>query len=331
MTIYTAVQPTGELHLGNYLGAILPFIKMANERSDVPSFMAIADIHATTLPYKAKELKASCLSMARMLIACGLTDNTVLYRQSALPGHFMLSKIIEHMSTMGDLGRMTQFKSKGGEDSESIPLGLFTYPCLMASDIMLFGSHYVPVGDDQTQHLEFACKMIRKFNKKMKPDIDFRIPQAIKVEGASRIMSLSDPLKKMSKSDPVQTGVIYLTDDRMTVERKIKKAKSGSGYIPDTLENLDDIEYRAMDNLFNLLSFFSGESVQELIKVFADCGNMALKDALSTSINQHLDPIRQKASALSDHDVEEILKEGANKALERSTPYLNRAMSAAGF
>lgn len=330
--IFSGIQPSGVLHLGNYIGAIKQFVELQDKADD--AIFCVVDLHAITVPQDPKELQKNILSVAAMYIACGIEpEKSTIFVQSDRPEHSELAVILNCFTTFGELKRMTQFKDKsqryilkekidGKEISRKIisqeeyeefkqnkvNVGLFDYPVLMAADILLYQTTDVPVGDDQKQHLEITRNIAERINNKF--GNLFVVPNPlIKKEGA-RIMGLDDPKTKMSKSASSALNYIALTDDADTIKNKIKKAVTDSGS-----EIKSGADKPALTNLLTIYSEISGKSVSELEKEFEGKGYGEFKDALAEEIIKFLSPIQQKYNALmSEPDkLRQILQDGAKK------------------
>jgi tryptophanyl-tRNA synthetase len=309
-TVFSGIQPTGKLTIGNYLGAITKWVKMQDEYSNC--VYCIVDLHAITVPQDPKALREACGNNLAMYIACGISpEKSIIFTQSAVSHHAELGWILGCSTPLGWLNRMTQFKDKAGKDKEKACLGLYAYPTLMAADILLYNTTHVPVGDDQTQHLELARDIAGAFNRQYNVDY-FKEPLAVYSGVATRVMSLRDGTKKMSKSDESDYSRINLTDDADLIVQKIKKAKTdaivGITYEP---ESRPDIA-----NLINIYSAFTGEKVEVVAAKLQDYTNAQLKDELAQVIIQGLTPIQKEYQVIiSDKaQVHKLAQEGAAKA-----------------
>ena len=282
MRVVSGIQPTGSLHLGNYLGAIRNWVQMQQDiAGDCLYFLA--DLHAISLPHDPKELAANTREMAAALVACGIdTDRSILFNQARVPAHAELQWLLNGTARMGWLNRMTQFKDKSGKNREGASIALFTYPVLQAADVLLYQATHVPVGDDQKQHLELARDIAQKFNNDFASEDApvFTLPDPIiPKSGAARIMSLRDGSAKMSKSDPSDMSRINLTDDADIILQKVKKAKTDPEPLPSDAKGL---EGRAeAQNLVGIYASLSGESVDAVLARFGGQGFGALKPALA--------------------------------------------------
>src|SRR6476620_3242347 len=268
MRVVSGIQPTGDLHLGNLLGAILRWVRMQDEAE---CLIFLADLHALTVDVDPAKLSASIREMAAALIASGIDPNKVtLFRQSAVPAHAELSWILQGTARMGWLNRMTQWKDKAGKNKEGASVGLFTYPVLQAADILLYRATHVPVGEDQKQHIELTRDIALKFNTDF--DVDLFVPPEPYIGGgtAARVMSLRDGQSKMSKSDPSDMSRIHLTDSDELISQKIRKAKTDAEPLPDNPEALDGRP--EAKNLVGIYAAITGETVDQVLGRFAGQG-----------------------------------------------------------
>jgi tryptophanyl-tRNA synthetase len=307
--IFSGIQPSGILHLGNYLGAIKQWVD-TQDTADQAIF-CVVDLHAITVPQDPKALQQNILNAAALYIACGVKpEKAVIYVQSSLSEHSELMWILNTVATMGELSRMTQFKEKSARNSntDSVGVGLFDYPVLMAADILLYGSTHVPVGHDQKQHVELARDIAQRFNSRFGET--FIVPEPMTKRESARIMGLDDPMKKMSKSASSPLNYIAMTDDAETIRNKFKRAVTDSGS-----EILAREDKPAITNLLNIFSEVSGKSVAELEKEFAGAGYGDFKMAVAEAVISYLKPIQDKYSELlGDEDkLKSILREGAER------------------
>ncbi|MCB2081904.1 MAG: tryptophan--tRNA ligase, partial [Rickettsiales bacterium] len=290
--VFSGVQPTGNLHLGNYLGAIRQWVRMQDSHHCI---YCIVDLHAITVFQNPEALRESILTTAATYIACGVDPKrSIIFNQSAVPGHSELAWILGCHTPLGWLNRMTQFKEKAGKHRENAVLGLYSYPVLMAADILLYKATHVPVGEDQKQHLELARDIAGAFNRAYNQDV-FPLPEPLILGGATRVMSLRDGSKKMSKSDESDFSRIHLTDDADTIRRKIMKAKADMEF--------DGIYYDAekrpeISNLLTILAALQDVSVEEAQKPFANAGNKEFKEALADVAVSTLSPISTEIQRL---------------------------------
>ena len=330
MRVVSGIQPTGNLHLGNYLGAIRNWVKMQDEiTGDCLYFLA--DLHAITVYNDPAALAANTREMAAALIACGIdTDRSILFNQARVPAHAELAWLLFCTARIGWLNRMTQFKEKSGKDREGASIGLFAYPVLQAADVLLYQATHVPVGDDQKQHLELARDIAAKFNSDFGQEI-FTLPEAIIPPAAARIMSLRDGSAKMSKSDPSDMSRINLTDDADTIMGKVRKAKTDPEPLPDEAAGL---EGRAeAKNLVGIYAALSGESIDAVLSRFAGQGFGAFKPALGELLVETLAPISARFNALKGDTttVDAVLTKGAERAQVLAAPTLKAAYEALGL
>jgi tryptophanyl-tRNA synthetase len=330
MRVVSGIQPTGNLHLGNYLGAIRNWVRMQEEvQGDCLYFLA--DLHAITVYNEPAELSANTREMAAALIASGVDpDKSILFNQARVPAHAELAWLLFCTARIGWLNRMTQFKDKAGKNREGMSIGLFAYPVLQAADVLIYGATHVPVGDDQKQHLELARDIATKFNTDYKTDL-FTLPDAIIPKAAARIMSLRDGTAKMSKSDPSDMSRINLTDDADTIMQKIRKAKSDAEPLP---EDATGLEGRAeATNLVTIYAALTDVSIQDVLTQFAGKGFGVFKPALGEVLVEQLGPIAARFNALKADTsaLDAILIKGAERAATLAAPTLAGAYTALGL
>ena len=303
--IFSVAQPTGNVHLGNYLGALKNWVKLQHEYE---SFFCIVNLHAITLPQDPKSLEEKTRDLARIYLAVGIDPNvSTIFVQSDVSEHAELTWVLNCVARMGELERMTQFKDKARKQEENVSIGLFDYPVLMASDILLYQTDLVPVGDDQKQHLELTRDIAIRFNRDYGDT--FKIPDAYIPKVGARIMSLSDPSKKMSKSDDDPNGCVLLMDDADTIQRKFKRAVTDSG-----TEIKFDPARPAITNLLEIFHLMTGESTEQVEERFAGKGYAQLKGALADVTIEFLRPFQQSCREISDERLDEILTFGRDKA-----------------
>ena len=323
--VFSGIQPTGNIHLGNYLGAIRNWVET---QSDYDNIFCIVDLHAITLPINPKELHSNIRKLAAIYLACGLdTRYCKLFVQSHVREHAEASWIMSCYTPMGWLNRMTQFKTKAGENMDTVGTGLYCYPVLMACDILLYQTHFVPVGDDQRQHLELTRDLAQRFNSQYKQRV-FTIPQAQIREVGARIMSLEDPTKKMSKSDPNPNAYINLLDDPKTIKQKIARATTDSQRLVTF-----DPERQGITNLLTIYQTLTGESQQEIEDQFAGKGYGDFKAALTERLVATLQPIQERYhDIMSDIPaLEAVLKQGADEIRPLAASTLNRVKTVIGL
>lgn len=308
-TIFSGIQPSGKLNIAGYIGAISQWVKMQENYNCI---FSIVDYHAITTKQKPEELKENIKEVAKIYIAAGIDPKkTIIFQQSAVSAHTELAWILNcYGARMSDLNKMTQFKDKAGKNQESVSVGLFDYPVLMASDILLYNTDVVPVGEDQKQHVELARDIAKRLNHQF-GDI-FTIPQAvIKKEGA-RIMSLLNPKNKMSKSDENQNNSIALLDDIEIAKKKIMKAVTDSGS-----EIVYDLEYKpAISNLLTIFAQLGNREIPRLVKDYKDKGYGDLKRDLAEVVAKFLSSFQERYNKISDEDIDYILESGNKKASE---------------
>jgi tryptophanyl-tRNA synthetase len=327
--VVSGIQPTGGLHLGNLLGAILRWVRMQDEAQ---CLYFLADLHALTVDVDPAELRENVREMAAALIASGIDPaKSILFRQSAIPAHAELSWILQGTARMGWLNRMTQWKDKAGKNQEGASVGLFTYPVLQAADILLYNATHVPVGEDQKQHVELTRDIALKFNNDFDVELFVAPEPYIGGGSAARVMSLRDGRSKMSKTDPSDQSRIHLTDSDEQIAQKIRKAKTDPEPLPD---NAAALEPRPeAKNLVGIYAAVTGSSVDEVLTRFAGQGFGAFKPALADALVALIGPIRERLDQLRRDPVEldRILADGAARATELGAPILARAKAAVGL
>jgi tryptophanyl-tRNA synthetase len=310
--ILSGVQPTGNLHLGNYLGAIKNFVKL---QKDYECYFMLADLHSITVFQDPKKLRENIIETAAIFLACGLDPKkNVIFCQSSVAGHSELAWIFNCVARIGWLNRMTQFKEKAGSNKEKASVGLYSYPTLMAADILLYKATHVPVGEDQKQHLELCRDIAVKFNNDFNCKDFFTLPEPIITKEVARIMSLKDGTKKMSKSDESEASRINLTDTEEDIVQKIKKAKTDNDLIPDNESKLADRPEAR--NLINIFSILNGSTIEKTLKELSGKNFSELKNKLSESLIKEIVPIGKKIKEFKkDTDaIKKILKSGSEKA-----------------
>ncbi len=307
MRVFSGIRPTGELHIGNYLGAIRQWVELQEKNE---CLFCIVDFHAITTPYKPEELQKNILELSIAYLAAGLDPGKcILFVQSQIKEHAELAWLLGTITPLGELKRMTQFKEKSKKHPEYINAGLLNYPLLMAADILLYQTDLVPVGIDQKQHVELTRAIARRFNKKFGQV--FKLPEALLPEMGEKIMSLQDPRKKMSKTDNPK-GCIELFDEPEIIKKKIISAVTDPGKVI----KYDPIKKPGISNLLIIYSLFSGKSIKELEKKFRGVGYEKFKQSLAELLINALDPIRRKRKELLNREVyvREILEQGRKKA-----------------
>jgi tryptophanyl-tRNA synthetase len=310
--VLSGIQPTGNLHLGNYLGAIKNFVSMQNSYE---CFYMLADLHAITVRVEPKDLKENILSTAAAFLASGLDEKkNIIFSQSSVRAHSELSWILNCTARVGWLNRMTQFKEKAGSNKEKASVGLYTYPVLMAADILVYQATHVPVGEDQKQHLELCRDIAIKFNNDYGKDF-FNIPEPIIPDISARVMSLRDGLKKMSKSDESDLSRINLTDSKEQIVQKIKKAKTDSEPINEDIFNEKSKRFEAQ-NLISIYADLKSESNEKILSQFEGKNFSEFKKDFTDLLIEYISPISDKIDLLrknEDHLLK-ILKDGQEKA-----------------
>ena len=310
--VFSGVQPTGNLHLGNYLGALKNFVSLQKEMNCI---YCVVDLHAITVFQKPNELRSNVLETVASFLAAGLDpDKSIIFNQSSVSGHAELAWILNCVSRIGWLNRMTQFKDKAGSDREKASVGLYIYPNLMASDILLYKATHVPVGSDQKQHLELSRDIAQKFNNDFNCKDFFPLPEPLIPKNVSRIMSLRDGMKKMSKSEESDYSRINLKDSGDEINKKIKKAKSDSNQIPDNLKELET-KPEAL-NLINIYSEISKNSLEKVLKELSGKEYSYLKTKLTEILISEITPIGKEIKKLlgDKAHLEQILRKGREKA-----------------
>jgi len=336
MRIVSGIQPTGQPHLGNYLGAIRNYVRLQDEAQAAGGdcLIFIADLHAISMPHNPAELRASTLELVATLVACGLdTSRTVLFNQAQVPAHAELQWLLNGTARMGWLNRMTQFKDKSGKNREGASIALFTYPVLQAADVLAYQATHVPVGEDQKQHLELARDIAQKFNNDFcPPDAPlFALPDPIIPPEAARIMSLRDGSAKMSKSDPSDMSRINLADDAETIMQKVRKAKTDPEPLPSEPGGLAGRAEAA--NLVAIYGALAGQSTEQVLAEFGGSGFGRFKPALGELLVEHLAPMNARFSELrSDkRELEGILERGSDRARALAAPTLEATYAALGL
>ena len=319
--IFSGIQPSGTLHIGNYLGAIKQWVELQNNNT---AFFCIVDLHAITVPYEKEELATKTLDAAAMYLATGVNpEKSTIFVQSHVPAHTELAWLLNTITPLGELKRMTQFKDKEEKQQGESSLGLFAYPVLMASDILLYNTEVVPVGEDQIQHIELARSVAKKFNNIFAEK--FTIPKPFLNKNTMRIMSLTDPTRKMSKSDGEKT-YIALTDDADTIKKKIMSAMTETEFniLSDT---------PSMKNLRNIYQVFSEESPENIEKTFEGKGHKEFKEGLAKVVITRLSPIREKYEEIREDEdtLKQILAQGKEKAEEVANKKLAEVKEVMGF
>ncbi len=340
MRIVSGIQPTGNLHLGNYLGAIRNWVRMQDEVSagGGESLYFLADLHAISMPHVPAELSSGTREMVAALVACGIDpERSILFNQAQVPAHAELQWLLTGTARMGWLARMTQFKDKSGKNREGASIALFTYPVLQAADVLLYQATHVPVGDDQKQHLELARDIAQKFNNDFGVEGSswgrdiFTLPAPIVPPEAARIMSLRDGSAKMSKSDPSDMSRINLTDDADTILQKIKKAKTDPEPLPGEIAGLKDRPEAA--NLVAIYAAMAGMKADNVLAEFAGKGFGAFKPALADLAVASMAPVSAEMRRLmaDTAEIDRVLKDGAERAAAIADPVVDEVKKIVGF
>ena len=329
--IFSGVQPTGNLHLGNYLGAIKNFVDLNNDVENDCIF-CVVDLHAITVKQDPKELKNNIRETVATFIASGIDPKkSIIFNQSGVAAHSEGAWILSCIARMGWLNRMTQFKEKAGKDKEKASVGLYSYPVLMAADILLYDATHVPVGDDQKQHLELCRDIAQKFNNDFDQDNFLQVPEPLIQKEFSRIMSLKDGSKKMSKSELSDLSRINLTDDKDAIVNKIKKAKTDPLPMPSSVEELNQrLEAR---NLLGIYSSLNNSSLQKTVETFSGKNFSEFKNQLSDLLVKKIEPISLEIKKLLNDQpyLDKILLEGVEKANSIASKKIDRIKEILGF
>ena len=329
--IFSGVQPTGNLHLGNYLGAIKNFVELNNDNQNDCVF-CVVDLHAITVDQNPKELKNNIRETVATFIASGIDPKkSIIFNQSQVSSHSEAAWILSCVARMGWLNRMTQFKEKAGKDKEKASIGLYSYPILMAADILLYDATHVPVGDDQKQHLELCRDIAQKFNNDFKVENFFKVPEPLIQKEFSRIMSLKDGLKKMSKSELSDLSRINLTDREDQIINKIKKAKTDPLPMPSNIDELN--ERPEAKNLIGIYSSLSGLTLEKSIAEFSGKNFSEFKHKLSEIVVDKISPISVEIKKLLNEKnyLDKILLDGCKKADDIASQKIKKIHDIVGF
>ena len=324
-TIFSGIQPSGNLTLGNYLGALRNFTKVQDGNE---CYYCIVNQHAVTVPQEPKLLHERTRQLAAIYLAAGLDpDKSTLFVQSEVPEHVQLGWIMTTMSYVGELERMTQYKDKAAKQGDSVPAGLLTYPPLMAADILLYQTDLVPVGDDQKQHLEITRDLAQRFNRVYGEDI-FTVPEILLGTDGTRVMSLQEPTKKMSKSDDNQTATVYLLDTPKDIEKKIKRAQTDS----DNAVRYDAAAKPGISNLMDIYAAVTEKRHEDIEREFAGQGYGNFKKAVAEAVISVLEPIQQRYEKLiGASELDDILTKGAEKAHAEAGKTYEKVIRAMGL
>jgi tryptophanyl-tRNA synthetase len=327
--VFSGVQPSGSLHLGNYLGAVREFVRLQDAHCCV---YCIVDLHAITMHPDPKELRHAIRELAAVFIACGLDpERSIIFSQSQVSAHAELGWIFNCVARIGWLNRMTQFKEKAGKNRENASVGLYGYPVLQAADILAYRATQVPIGEDQKQHLELCRDIAQKFNNDYNEPNFFPLPEPLIRKEAARVMSLRDGAKKMSKSDPSDLSRINLCDDADTIVKKIRKAKTDPNPLPDSLEALDQRAEAA--NLIGIYAALAEISREDALKRYAGAEFSTFKPVLADLAVEALAPITAKVKELdaAPDYIEEVLSNGADRAAAIANPIRDEVFDVVGF
>lgn len=323
-TVFSGVQPSGALTIGNYIGAIKNWVELQEEYD---CNYCIVDLHAVTVPQVPKDLRKNTLDVLALYLACGIDpEKSTIFIQSHVPAHAELTWVLNTISYMGQLNRMTQYKEKSRKSEENLNAALFTYPVLMASDILLYGTDLVPVGEDQKQHLELTRDLAERFNNRYSDT--FTVPEPLIKEEGARIMSLQNPEAKMSKSDDDENGYILILDDEDTIRRKVKRAVTDS---------LGKVEYNdeqiGLKNLLTIYSIFSKETISEIVEKYEGEGYGKFKGDLAEVVVEGLRPIRERYEEIRNDKeyLEKVYKDGADRAENKARKILRKVYKKVGF
>ncbi len=329
--IFSGVQPTGNLHLGNYIGAIKNFVELNNDNNNECVF-CVVDLHAITTKQNPKELRKNIRETVATFIASGIDPKkSIIFNQSTVPAHSEAAWILSCVARIGWLNRMTQFKDKAGKDKEKASIGLYSYPILMAADILLYDTSHVPVGEDQKQHLELCRDIAQKFNQDFEVEDFLKVPEPLIKKEFSRIMSLKDGTKKMSKSEISDLSRINLTDDKDSIVNKIKKAKTDPLPLPSSVEELK--ERPEAKNLLEIYSSLIDTTLERTIKEFEGKNFSEFKENLSQVLVEKINPISSEIKRLiNDNDfLDKILLEGHKKANSIASEKIKKMREIVGF
>ena len=329
--IFSGVQPTGNLHLGNYLGAIKNFVELQNQKENECIF-CVVDLHAITVKQDPKELKKNIRETTATFIASGIDpSSSIIFNQSMVPAHSEAAWILSCVSRIGWLNRMTQFKEKAGKDKENASIGLYSYPVLMAADILLYDATHVPVGDDQKQHLELCRDIAQKFNNDFNATDFLKVPEPLIQKQFSRIMSLKDGIKKMSKSDPSDLSRINLTDEKDEIYNKIKKAKTDPMQMPIDINDLS--KRPEAENLLGIYSSLRNQKLEISVNEFNGKQFSEFKEKLSEVLIEKIEPISKEVKKLLNDEkyLDEILLNGSKKADKIAVKKIKEIKELVGF
>ncbi|PWC11674.1 tryptophan--tRNA ligase [Brenneria roseae subsp. americana] len=326
--VFSGAQPSGELTIGNYMGALRQWVNM---QDDYDCIYCIVDLHAITVRQDPQQLRKATLDTLALYLACGIDPKkSTIFVQSHVPEHSQLSWVLNCYAYFGELGRMTQFKDKSARYEENINAGLFDYPVLMAADILLYQTTQVPVGEDQKQHLELSRDVAQRFNSLYGDNI-FKIPEPFIPKSGARVMSLLDPSKKMSKSDDNRNNVIGLLEDPKSVVKKIKRAVTDSDEPP--VVRYDIVNKAGVSNLLDILSAVTGKTIAELEQEFSGQMYGHLKGAVADAVSGMLTELQERYHRFRNDEafLQQVMREGAEKASARAQETLKKVYNAVGF
>jgi len=329
--IFSGVQPSGNLHLGNYIGAIKNFVDLQNQKGN-ECIYCVVDLHAITLRQDPKILKNNIRETTAAFLASGINPKkSIIFNQSSVSAHSEGSWILGCVARMGWLNRMTQFKEKAGKDKEKASVGLYIYPILMTADILLYDATHVPVGEDQKQHLELSRDIAKKFNLDFNVPNFLRAPDPLIQKNFSRIMSLKDGTKKMSKSDPSDLSRINLTDTKSQISNKIKKAKTDTMPMPDNIEELN--KRPEVQNLLGIYSSLKNQDINKSISEFNGKNFSDFKEILSDTVVEKISPISKEINILLKNKdyIDKVLEEGSKKAELQASKKVKEMKKILGF
>ncbi len=319
--VFSGMQPTGNTHIGNLMGALSNWVSMQDEYDTIYN---VVDLHAMTAPFDPATFRSERIALAKMILAVGVDPKrSLLYYQSDLPQHVELTWVLSVLTGIGQLERMTQYKEKADKTGQN--LGLFSYPVLMAADILIHKAHAVPVGDDQTQHLELTRDLAERFNHRF-GEI-FPLPERITPEIGARVMSLQDPSDKMSKSDPSPKSRILLTDTTDEIVKKVKSAVTDAG----TQVVYDRVDKPGISNLLEVFSYFSGRPIDDLVDEYGSGGYGVFKMAVAEAVAEGVKPIREAYLGLSDEEVVKVMADSAERARVSADRTLDEVRAAVGL
>ena len=325
--ILSGIQPSGTLHLGNYLGAVKNFVRLQHEHDCI--FM-IVDLHAITVPQDRLALRKNIKELAALYVACGIDpEKSTLFVQSEVTAHAELSWILTCNTSMGELSRMTQFKDKSAKlegQGGLIGAGLFAYPVLQAADILLYDTDMVPIGDDQKQHLELTRDIAERFNSKHTET--FKVPEVYIPKQGARIMSLQDPMKKMSKSDDNSKNFVLLTDEPNIIRKKIKSAVTDS----KTEVGYDPVNRKGISNLLDIYAVITGETIDSIVAKYKGCGYGEFKSDLAEIVVSELEPIgKRQQKILASGEIDDILDQGRDAAMKLAMKKISKVKHKVGL